>query len=75
MAKPAALTVVAMKAVTGVGAPSYASGAHMWNGTAEILKPSAMITSKKPMMNSGACDTPPCAFCAIVASAVEPVAP
>src|SRR5438270_12701138 len=25
-------------AVTVVGAPSYASGAHIWNGTAEILK-------------------------------------
>src|SRR5437660_748089 len=27
-------------AVTVVGAPSYASGAHMWKGTAEILKSS-----------------------------------
>ena len=24
---------------TGVAAPSYTSGAHMWNGTAEILNP------------------------------------
>ncbi len=29
-------------AVTVVGAPSYASGAHMWNGAAEILKSSPM---------------------------------
>src|ERR1035438_2687071 len=29
-------------AVTVVGAPSYASGAHMWKGTAEILKSSPM---------------------------------
>src|SRR3954464_8152639 len=28
----------AKKAVTGVGAPSYTSGVHMWNGTAETLK-------------------------------------
>ena len=26
----------ARKAVTGVGAPSYTSGVHMWNGTAAI---------------------------------------
>src|ERR1041385_908263 len=31
-ANAAALTAAAMKPVTGVGAPSYASGAHMWNG-------------------------------------------
>src|SRR5206468_8317305 len=24
--------------IFGVGAPSYTSGVHMWNGTAEILK-------------------------------------
>ena len=41
--KAAVLTPAAMNAVTGVGAPSYASGAHMWNGTAAILKPSAMM--------------------------------
>src|SRR3569833_3614341 len=28
----------AKKAVTGVGAPSYTSGVHMWNCTAETLK-------------------------------------
>src|SRR5262245_52232230 len=31
-------------AVTGVGAPSYTSGAHMWNGTAAILKPTPATT-------------------------------
>src|SRR4051794_18535716 len=46
-ATAAALTAAAMKPVTGVGAPSYASGAHMWNGTAATLKPNA-ITSKNP---------------------------
>ena len=35
----AVLTMVAMKAVIGVGAPSYTSGAQKWNGAAEILKP------------------------------------
>ncbi len=30
-----------MNAVTGVGAPWYTSGVHMWNGTAATLKPEA----------------------------------
>src|SRR5437763_16608992 len=29
-----------MNAVTVVGAPSYTSGVHMWNGADEVLKPS-----------------------------------
>src|SRR3546814_21102612 len=37
-ATAATLGAVAKKAVTGVGAPSYTSGVHMWTGTAEILK-------------------------------------
>ena len=36
-----------MKAVTGVGAPSYTSGAQLWKGTAEILKPKPVTTSTK----------------------------
>src|SRR4029434_10348248 len=38
-AKAAALDPVAMNEVIVVGAPWYTSGAHMWNGTAEILNP------------------------------------
>ena len=37
-ANAAAFTAAAMNAVTGVGAPSYTSGVHMWNGTAATLK-------------------------------------
>src|SRR4029079_3402483 len=37
-ANAAALTPVDMKPVTIAGAPSWASGVHMWNGTAEILE-------------------------------------
>src|SRR5690349_16671544 len=37
-ANAAAFTPVDMKPVTGGGAPSYASGVHMWNGTADTLK-------------------------------------
>src|SRR5215217_7840411 len=33
-AKAAAFTPALISAVTGVGAPSYTSGVHMWNGTA-----------------------------------------
>src|SRR5581483_4089116 len=39
-AKPAALDAVDKKPETGVGAPSYTSGAQKWNGTIETLKPS-----------------------------------
>src|SRR5690349_501327 len=46
-ANAAALTPVDMKPVTDGGAPSYASGVHMWNGTAETLN--AKPTSSRPM--------------------------
>src|SRR5918994_5466929 len=45
-ANAAAFTPVDMNPVTIAGAPSYASGVHMWNGTAEILKPNP--TSNRP---------------------------
>src|SRR2546425_3089164 len=38
MANDAAFTATDMNAVIEVGAPSYASGVHWWNGTAAILK-------------------------------------
>ena len=47
-AKPAAFVADAMNAVTGVGAPWYTSGVHMWNGTAATLKPSPTRRSAKP---------------------------
>src|SRR5436305_6002606 len=45
-ANAAALTPVDMKPVTAGGAPSYASGVHMWNGTADTLN--ANPTSSNP---------------------------
>ena len=45
-ANAATFTPVDMNPVTMAGAPSYASGVHMWNGTAEILK--AKPTSSSP---------------------------
>src|ERR1700730_13561946 len=38
-ANAAALTAAAIYAVIGVGAPSYTSGAHIWNGAAATLNP------------------------------------
>src|SRR5262249_52749905 len=46
-ANAAALTPVDMKAVTDGGAPSYASGVHIWNGTADTLN--AKPTSSRPI--------------------------
>src|SRR4030095_16903678 len=45
-ANAAAFTPVDMNPVTMAGAPSYASGVHMWKGTAEILN--AKPTSNRP---------------------------
>ena len=47
-AKAAAFTPTLISAVTGVGAPSYTSGAHMWKGTAATLKASPAATRATP---------------------------
>ena len=47
-ANAATLVADAMNAVTGVGAPWYTSGVHMWNGTAATLKPSPTSRSTSP---------------------------
>src|SRR5207247_6356245 len=41
-------------AVTGVGAPSYTSGAHIWKGTAAILKPIPATTRITARTSRGA---------------------
>src|SRR5262245_29609013 len=43
--KPAALLATASSVVTGVGEPSYTSGAQKWKGKAAILKPRPAKTS------------------------------
>ncbi len=48
IAKPPLFTAIAMYAVAGVGAPSYASGVHMWNGTAATLKAKPTSMSDSP---------------------------
>src|SRR6202521_208427 len=49
-ANAAAFTPVDMKPVTAGGAPSYASGVHIWNGTADTLN--ANPTSSSPDAHS-----------------------
>ena len=44
IANEAAFDPTERNAVIGVGAPSYTSGAHMWNGTAAILNPMPATT-------------------------------
>src|ERR1043166_9783547 len=46
--KLATFDPVAMTAVTGVGAPWYASGAQRWNGTTATLKPRPAIVKTSP---------------------------
>ena len=73
----AVLVPVDMNAVTGVGAPWYTSGVHMWKGTAEALNPRATATSAMAAMSSG-CDVsgPACeSFSPIAASDVVPAMP
>src|ERR1700724_1526595 len=55
-AKDAAFDATDRYAVTVVGAPSYASGAHMWNGTAEILNsnPTAVVATARNTIGSQA---------------------
>src|SRR3989441_11434204 len=46
-AKAAALGPTDMNAVAGVGAPSYASGVHWWNGTIAALNPRPTVMSAR----------------------------
>jgi len=43
--------VIMKNAVTAVGAPSYTSGVHMWNGTALILNKNATNMNNNPIYN------------------------
>src|SRR5947209_9075560 len=79
-ANTAALVVTDMKAVTGVGAPSYTSGVHMWNGTIETLKAKPTTISPMPTNSKGLEATleaqpRPCKQKLMTRSWVEPVAP
>ena len=73
-ANAAAFEPVAMSAVTDVGAPSYTSGAHMWNGTDEILNPKPTSSRPRPIVISVSRGRV-AAAAAIRSKLVEPVAP
>ena len=58
----------------GVGAPSYTSGAHMWNGTAAILNPMPATTRMTASGSHAWCWSPPSSV-AIVRRLVVAVRP
>ena len=62
-ANAAAFTAVTMYPVTGVGAPSYTSGAHMWNGTAATLNPKPTSSNPSPISSIVLCCRPRVATC------------
>src|SRR5206468_9134212 len=66
-ANAAALTPVDMNAVTAGGAPSYASGVHIWNGTAATLN--AKPTRRRPTASS--CMGVGAAACAVIRLAMR----
>src|SRR5438128_3794386 len=51
--KPPAFDDTDRNAVTGVGAPSYVSGAQKWNGTALILNAKPAIVRKPATRSNG----------------------
>ncbi len=67
------LDTVAIKAVTGAGAPSYTSGVHMWKGTTPSLKPTPTITSPNPVRSRRGSSCTSARKEAIPAKAMEPV--
>src|SRR5580765_3172020 len=58
IANDAAFEPTDRNAVIGVGAPSYTSGAHMWNGTAAILNPTPATTRITASTRRGSCSCP-----------------
>src|SRR3982751_3446440 len=70
-ANAAAFTLVDMNAVTMVGAPSYASGVHMWKGTADTLNAKPTASSATASIASVACGAEAIAV-PIWSSRVEP---
>src|SRR2546421_2310654 len=56
-ANPATLVADDMNAVTGVGAPWYTSGVHMWNGTAATLNPRPTSSSAIATISTPSCSS------------------
>ena len=70
---PPAFDATERKAVTGVGAPSYVSGAQKWNGTALTLNANPTMVRKPATRSSGSSIVRTRA--AMSVSSVEPVRP
>src|SRR5713226_768952 len=68
---PPAFDATDKNAVTGVGEPSYVSGAQKWKGTALILKANPTSVRKIATANSGGRLDPP-AYVPILLSSVDP---
>ena len=51
--KAATFVAADMNAVTGVGAPWYTSGVHMWNGAADTLNPKPIARNANDDSASG----------------------
>src|SRR5437660_5703543 len=75
IAKAAALVPTDMNAVTGIGAPWYTSGVHIWNGAAETLKAKPTPISTMPRIKSGLLDAELPRTVAILGISVVPDAP
>src|SRR6476661_4688535 len=71
---PPALDETERNAVTGVGAPSYVSGAQKWNGTALILNAKPTRVRNTATISSEVCGTLP-TVSLMSESRVEPVSP
>src|SRR6267154_456708 len=56
--RAATLGATAMKAVTGVGAPSYTSGVHWWKGATEDLKARPTRHKAMPVSSSTSLERP-----------------
>jgi hypothetical protein len=61
-----------MNPVTGVGAPWYASGVHMWNGAADDLNASPTMTMASPTTSIASWR---CPYAAILSKLSAPVSP
>src|SRR6188474_3224974 len=74
-ANPAALDGTDRNAATGMGAPSYVSGAQKWNGTLDTLKANPATTRTMAASVIDWSPAGPDSACAIPSSLVVPVTP
>ena len=70
------MLAVARNAPTGVGAPSYTSGVHIWKGTMDSLKPKPAVASTAPAITAsppnGTAAVSAASTCAMVGAPLSP---